>query len=88
MGASKRLFEEIREGDTESPYAHFYDQSGQLLEVYQNTVLGTEEGFFIPDDVIAELQKEKFVKPKSSQGYLINSPKGINLKNPKTQNNG
>ena len=88
MGASKRLFNELRESEEWSPDQFYYDQEGQLREEYKNTILGTEEGFFIPDDVIEELRKEKFLKTRNTNEYIIPQTKGIKIINPKNQNNG
>jgi len=83
MGATKKLFNGIRESEEWSPDRFYYDQDGQLREEYKNTILGTEEGFFITDDVIEELRKEKFLKTKNTNEYIIPQPKGIKTINPK-----
>ena len=83
MGATKKLFGELRESEDYSPDKYYYDQEGQLREEYKNTILGTEEGFFIPDDVIAEMRKEKFLKSKNTSEYITPQPKGLKIINPK-----
>lgn len=81
MGATKKEFNNIREGEIFNEFSSlFYDGEGKLKPQFKDTILGTEDGFFLTDEAIHEIKTTYANHIIPNKGYSIPPIKGITLK--------